>query len=72
MIEEKTAEAKEAKAAETEMTGIMCDKCGSPMIVKRGRFGKFVACSNFPTCRYTEKIAKDKKEEEEKEKKEKG
>lgn len=36
-----------------EYTGEMCEKCGSPMIVKFGRFGKFVACSNFPACRNT-------------------
>jgi DNA topoisomerase-1 len=64
-IETKTAEAKEAKAAETEMTGIMCEKCGNPMVVKRGRFGKFIACSNFPACK---NILKEKKEKEEPEK----
>jgi DNA topoisomerase-1 len=65
LIEKKTAEAKEAKAAETEMTGIMCDKCGSSMVVKRGRFGKFIACSNFPTCKNILKEKKDKEEPEE-------
>jgi DNA topoisomerase-1 len=65
LVETKTAEAKEAKAAETEMTGIMCDKCGNPMVVKRGRFGKFIACSNFPACK---NILKEKKEKEEPEK----
>ncbi len=50
-IVEKSKEAKEAKAAEIEQTDKICDKCGSPMVVKRGRFGKFIACSNFPTCR---------------------
>jgi DNA topoisomerase-1 len=34
-----------------EETGLTCEKCGSPMVVKTGRFGKFIACSNFPTCR---------------------
>jgi DNA topoisomerase-1 len=38
---------------EPEATGEACEKCGSPMIVKFGRFGKFIACSNFPTCRNT-------------------
>ncbi len=32
-------------------TGELCDKCGHPMVLKMGRFGKFEACSNFPTCR---------------------
>ncbi|HXV26483.1 MAG TPA: type I DNA topoisomerase [Candidatus Paceibacterota bacterium] len=61
----KTEEAKEAKAAETEQTGIICEKCGNPMVVKRGRFGKFIACSNFPACK---NILKEKKEKEEPEK----
>jgi DNA topoisomerase-1 len=52
----------EAKEKETEETGDICDKCGSPMVVKRGRFGKFVACSNFPECK---NILKDKKEKTE-------
>jgi DNA topoisomerase-1 len=41
-------------------TGEMCEKCGRPMIVKFGRYGKFIACSGFPDCRntksYVEKI----------------
>lgn len=32
-------------------TGEICEKCGSPMVLKFGRFGKFEACSNFPECR---------------------
>ncbi len=34
-----------------ESTDEICEKCGSPMVIKRGRYGKFMACSNFPTCR---------------------
>jgi len=34
-------------------TGEMCEKCGHAMVIKRGRFGKFVACSNYPDCRNT-------------------
>jgi len=33
-----------------------CEKCGSPMVIKRGRFGKFLACSNFPACRNSKPI----------------
>jgi DNA topoisomerase-1 len=33
-----------------EPTGEMCEKCGHPMVLKFGRFGKFEACSNFPEC----------------------
>jgi len=36
-----------------EETGLLCEKCGHPMVVKMGRFGKFVACSNYPQCRNT-------------------
>jgi len=34
-------------------TGELCEKCGSPMVLKFGRYGKFEACSNFPECRNT-------------------
>ncbi len=37
----------------SEETGLTCEKCGSPMVVKMGRFGKFIACSNYPQCRNT-------------------
>jgi len=32
-------------------TGDLCEKCGHPMVLKFGRYGKFEACSNFPECR---------------------
>ncbi len=45
---------------EDEVTDEICEKCGSPMVIKYGRYGKFLACSNFPACRntkpYLEKI----------------
>src|SRR5699024_11083605 len=34
-----------------EPTDEVCEKCGSPMVIKLGRFGKFMACSGFPDCR---------------------
>ncbi len=34
-----------------EPTGELCEKCGKPMVIKRGRFGRFIACSGFPACR---------------------
>ncbi len=40
-----------------ETTNEVCDKCGSPMVVKHGRFGKFLACSAFPKCRNTRNLA---------------
>ena len=33
-----------------EPAGEDCEKCGSPMVIKMGRYGKFMACSNFPDC----------------------
>ncbi len=38
---------------EDEKTGEDCPKCGKPLVVKTGRFGKFVACSGYPECKYT-------------------
>jgi DNA topoisomerase-1 len=38
---------------EPEPAGVDCDKCGSPMVIKMGRYGKFIACSNYPECRNT-------------------
>ncbi|MGV3028201.1 type I DNA topoisomerase [Streptococcus hyovaginalis] len=42
-----------------EPAGFDCDVCGSPMVIKLGRFGKFYACSNFPECRNTKAITKE-------------
>ena len=41
-----------------EPAGEDCEKCGSPMVIKMGRYGKFMACSNFPDCRNTKAIVK--------------
>jgi DNA topoisomerase-1 len=35
----------------TEETDEVCEKCGKPMVIKHGRFGKFLACSGFPDCK---------------------
>jgi DNA topoisomerase-1 len=42
----------------TEETDEICEKCGSPMVIKYGRFGKFMACSNYPDCKNTKSIMK--------------
>jgi len=34
-------------------TGEMCPKCGSELLLRKGRYGEFIACSNFPKCKYT-------------------
>jgi DNA topoisomerase-1 len=38
------------------LTGEACPECGGPLIERRGRFGKFIACSKYPVCRYTRNV----------------
>jgi DNA topoisomerase-1 len=45
-----------------EKTDIKCEKCGSPMVIKMGRFGKFLACSNYPECKNTQPLMETKEE----------
>ena len=52
-----------------EETDIICEKCGSKMVVKNGRFGKFAACPNYPQCRNTKPLVSKNVDEDEKEKK---
>lgn len=49
-----------------------CPQCKSDLVEKFGRFGKFIACSNYPECKYTEKTFEDKKQEKEIQKQEGG
>ena len=35
-----------------EETGELCPNCGSPLVIKQSKYGKFTACSNYPTCKY--------------------
>jgi len=39
-----------------QQTDQECDKCGGPMVIRMGRFGKFLACSNFPKCKNTKSL----------------
>jgi DNA topoisomerase-1 len=41
---------------EDEPAGEDCEKCGSPMLIKMGRYGKFIGCSNYPQCRNTKPL----------------
>ncbi len=43
----------------SEETDIICEKCGSKMIAKSGRFGRFAACPNYPECKNTKRIDKN-------------
>jgi DNA topoisomerase-1 len=45
------------KGTEVEQTDEKCGKCGSPMVLKSGRFGKFLACSNYPECKTTKALS---------------
>ena len=47
-----------------EETGELCPNCGSPLVIKQSKYGKFTACSNYPTCKY---IKSNKEEKEVKE-----
>ena len=42
-----------------EVTDIPCDKCGRMMVIKQGRFGKFLACPGFPECRNAKPLLRD-------------
>ena len=42
-----------------------CPDCGGDLVMKFGRFGKFIACSNYPSCKFTEKTDEEKKVDEE-------
>ncbi len=50
-------EMKDVKIAlEEDKTDLICDKCGKPMVVKYGRYGKFIACSGYPDCKNIVKV----------------
>jgi DNA topoisomerase-1 len=57
LLEAKYLEVNKEEIAPDEQTDEKCDKCGKPMIIKRGRFGKFLACTGFPDCKNTKSIA---------------
>ena len=40
-------------------TGVVCDKCGSPMVVKAGKRGEFLACANYPKCKNAKSFTRD-------------
>ena len=40
---------------EEDKTDLICEKCGRPMVIKTGRYGKFIACSGYPECKNTKK-----------------
>jgi DNA topoisomerase-1 len=50
----------EQVAPEPEMTDQKCDKCGEPMVIKQGRYGKFLGCSAYPKCKNIQPLEKPK------------
>ena len=42
-----------------EETGENCPECGSPLVIRKGKYGEFVACSNYPNCKYIKKEEKE-------------
>ena len=42
--------------AEAESTDIICDECGKNMVIKEGRFGRFLGCSGYPECKHTKPL----------------
>jgi len=57
-LERAVEEMRNIKREETP-TDLVCDRCGSPMVIKWGKNGKFLACSNYPECKNTGNIAQD-------------
>lgn len=57
---EKKYEEIEKKPTENKPANKDCPKCGKPLLIKKSRFGEFMACSGFPECRYTESIGTEK------------
>ena len=43
-------------------TGEICPECGGDLVIRKGKYGKFVACNNYPTCKYIKKEQKEVKE----------
>ncbi len=46
---------------EAEQTGEMCPECGHPLVIRKGKYGPFTACSNFPECKYIKTEEKQEK-----------
>jgi DNA topoisomerase-1 len=53
----KDKEIAEKEKIPDETTDEVCEKCGKPMVIKTGRFGKFMACTGYPECKTTKNIA---------------
>lgn len=56
---------KEIKESLIEQTDILCDKCGSKMLIKWGRNGRFLSCSNYPKCKNAQPLPGEQEEHQE-------
>jgi len=60
---EKNLKTKEKEVSKKDITDKptdkVCPKCGSPMVIRLGKYGRFYACSGFPKCRHTEPLEKE-------------
>ena len=52
----------EMEKAKPQETGESCPECGNPLVIRKGRYGEFTACSNYPECKYIKKEPKEVKE----------
>lgn len=52
----------EMEKKEPVETGEACPECGSPLVIRKGRYGEFTACSNYPECKYIKKEPREVKE----------
>jgi len=55
-LEKAEEEMRNVKESGLKMDNLKCDKCGADMVLKFGRYGEFLACSNYPTCKNTKPL----------------
>ena len=53
---------KEMEKSQPQETGETCPNCGNPLVIRKSRYGQFVACSNYPECKYIKTEEKEEKE----------
>ncbi len=58
-FQEELSKADETVEKTPEVTDVLCDKCGANMVIKSGKFGKFLACPNYPECKTTKPLVKE-------------
>ncbi len=56
---ETAGETMQPHRVEPEKIGEKCPECGGELVIREGRYGKFIGCSNYPTCKYTRPIVED-------------